>query len=370
MKNDARDSNIDLLKVIAIFMIVLCHTGISMTYAASGHADAEWFYDINALPNTLEKFALTFFNYCGYLGNDIFFVCSAWFLLGKKQNRKIKILKLELDVWLISVLYLVIFLVSGVHMNGSTMLRAVTPTTFDNNWFVTAYMLFYFIYPWLNQGIERIPRNHLKYGCLFFAFLICIWVPFFQQWAEFKFYFSYPMMWVLVYFCIAYLKTYHMDLLNSRKFAVTLFLVGFLGLIGEMAATYFFGSYTFLIGGSGMRWNMWWNPFEWFFAFGAFNIFRTFHFRSRFINRISSLSLLIYLIHENFLVREHWRPHLYMLIHNRFHNQHVALWFLLAAFLTFVVSAVLAYFYQQTLQKVVYRIADRFEERIRRKLGT
>ena len=77
MKNDTRESNIELLKVLAIFMIVLHHTCISMTTAASGHADAAWFYDINALPNTLEKFVLTLFNYFGYLGNNIFFVCSA-----------------------------------------------------------------------------------------------------------------------------------------------------------------------------------------------------------------------------------------------------------------------------------------------------
>ena len=370
MKNDTRESSIELLKVLAIFMIVICHTGISMTYEASGHADAAWFYDINALPNTLEKFVLTLFNYFGYLGNNIFFVCSAWFLLGKKQNRKIKILKLELDVWIISVVYLAIFLLSGVRLNGSSILQALCPTTFDNNWFVTAYMLFYFIYPWLNQGIERIPRTQHKYGCLFFVFLICVWMPFFHEWSEFKVYFSYPMMWVLVYFCIAYLKSYHMNLLNSRKFSIALFLVGFIGLISQIAATYYFGSRTFLFHGTGMRWNMWDNLFEWFFAFGAFNLFRTFHFHSLFINRLSSLSLLIYLIHENFLVREHWRPYLYMLIHDRFHNQHVALWFLLFAFGTFVVSAILAYLYQNSIQKITYRAADRFGERIQRKLNS
>lgn len=330
MKNDTRESSIELLKILAILMIVLCHTGISMTFAASGNADATWFYDVNALPNTLEKFVLTLFNYFGYLGNNIFFVCSAWFLLGKKKNRKVKILKLEMDVWVVSVIYLVIFLLSGVHLNGSTILSALFPTTFNNNWFVTAYMLFYFIYPILNQSIERISRVQLKYGCLFFVFLICVWVPFFQEWTEFKFYFSYPMMWILVYFCIAYLKNYHGGLLNRRKFSIILLLVGLIGLLGEIAATYYIGAYTFLIGVNGMSWNMWFNPFEWFFAFGAFNLFRSYHFRSLFINRFSSLSLLIYLIHENFLVREYWRPYLYIFIHDQLHNQNVAWWLLLA----------------------------------------
>ena len=174
-------------------------------------------------------------------------------------------------------------------------------------------------------------------------------------------------MWVLVYFCIAYLKTYHKGLISNRKFSMILLLTGIIGLLTEIAATYYLGSYAFFLSGDGMRWNMWFNPFEWFFAFGAFNLFRSFNFRSIFINRLSSLSLLIYLIHENFLVREYWRPLLYVLIHDQFHNQHVAWWLLLAALLTFVSSALLAFLYQITIQKYTYHAVDYFSEIAKRR---
>ncbi len=360
MRTEERESNIELLKIIAVFIIVLCHTGISMTYSASGFSEAEWFYDVNSLPNSVEKIALTFFNYCGYIGNSIFFVCSAWFLLEKKQNRKIKLLKLELDVWIISVLYLAVFVLSRTaQLRGSTVIRSLFPTTFNNNWFVTAYMLFYFIYPGLNRIIENASRNQLKYSCLFFMLLICIWVPFFQNWTDFKFYFSYPLMWVLIYFCIAYLKKYHLETISSLKFSIPVLCLGIIGIIGEICATYCLGEYTFLVRGDGMRWNMWWNPFHWMIALGSFSLFRNFRFHSRFVNRISSLSLLIYLIHENYMVRDHWRPYLYVLIHDRFHQEHVALWLLLFAVLTFVVSAGLAFLYQCTIQRTAYAAADR-----------
>lgn len=331
-----------------------------MTYSASGFADVEWFYDIDSMPNSFERMLLTLFDYCGYIGNNIFFVCSAWFLLEKKQNRKIKILQLELDVWIISVIYLVIFLLSrNVHLNGATILRSIFPTTFNNNWFVTAYMLFYFAFPGLNRLIENISREKLEFGCLFFALLICIFMPFFQEWSDFKFYFSYPMMWVLVYFCIAYLKTYHMDLISSRKFGVLTLVGGLLGVICQICATYYFGRYSFVIRGSGMRWYSWHNPFLWMIAFGSFSLFRTMHFHSKTINRISSLSLLVYLIHENYLVREHWRPYLYIIIHNQFHNKHVAACLFLFAAFTFVISSVLALVYKKTVQPIVYRASDR-----------
>lgn len=357
MSNSRRESGVELLKVIAILLIVLCHTSISMTFN-SENAAAEWYYDVNLLPNSFNKILLTLYSYCGYIGNSIFFVCSAWFLLERKQNRKSKILKMESDVWIVSVLYLAVFMLSGMRFRGSTVLRALVPTTFNNNWFITAYMLFYFIYPSLNRIIENTSRKNLKYGCLFFAFLISIWTPFFQQWTDFKFYFSYPLMWVLVYFCIAYLKTYHRDTISKKRFSISLLCVGIIGLVGEIAATYYFGDYTFLLSGDGMRWNMWYNPFHWFIAFGSFNLFRSFRFHSSFVNRISSLSLLIYLLHENFLLREYWRPYIYELIYNRFHQEHVSSLLFLFAILTFVVSAALAFLYQVSIQKLAYRLVD------------
>ena len=330
-------------------------------------AGAEWYRDLDLLPNSVEKILLTFYNYCGYLGNSIFFVCSAWFLLEKKRNKKIKILKLETDVWIISVIWLAVFVLCKVHMRGSIVLRCLFPTTFNNNWFVTAYMLFYFIHPALNLILDKVSRTQLKYGCLFFVLLICIWVPFFQQWSDFMFYFSYPLMWVLVYFCIAYLKKYHGDLIKNRKFSVALLCVGLVGLIAEITVTYYFGEVSFVIGGSGMRWNMWWNPLHWFIAFGSFNLFRTFRFHSRFINRVSSLSLLVYLIHENFLVREHLRPYIYVYI-ERFHSEQVALWLFIFAALTFAVSTGAAFVYQITIQRATYHIADIAYGKIKRVL--
>jgi hypothetical protein len=163
------------------------------------------------------------------------------------------------------------------------------------------------------------------------------------------------------------MKTYHEDLLKNRKISIILFLVGYVGLVAEIVATYYIGNVKsiFFLSGDGMRWNMWFNPFEWFFAFGAFNLFRSFHFHNLFINRLSSLSLLIYLIHENFLVRDYWRPYLYVLIHDQFHNQHVAWYLFLAALVTFLVSAVLARFYQKSFQKFVYRLADHIAGAVR-----
>lgn len=362
MKSVSRESNIELLKVIAVFMIVLCHTAITMTSVGSGHSNAIWFYDINSLPNCLEKFILTFYNYCGFLGNDIFFVCSAWFMVDKKKNKthkNYKVLKMETDVWIISAIFLTVFVICGVHMHKSTVIRALFPTVFNNNWFATSYMVFFILYPWLNRCIEKIPRVYQKYACLFLVALICILLPLFQAVSDFRFTFSYLMMWVVVYLCVSYLKSYHRDLLNNQRFAIVVLLIGITGLFSEVAATYYLGESIPIFHGDGMRWNKCYNLFEWLLAFGCFNLFRSFRFQNLFINRLSSLSLLIYLIHGNFLVRRYVRPLLYNVIYSVFHNQHVPLWLLLFSLVVFVISALFAYMYQNSIQKFAYHFSDK-----------
>lgn len=279
-------------------------------------------------------------------------------MVDKKHNRKIKILKMELDVWTISIIYLTVFVMCGVPVHKSSIRRALFPTLYNNNWFATSYMVFYLFFPLLNRVIERIPAGYQKLCCLFSVILVCFALPLFQDFSIFRFHFSYLSMWFVIYFCVSYLKKYQRELLENRKSAIAVLSLGIIGLFSEVATTYYLGAGNRIFCGDGMYWNKCYNLFEWLFAFGCFNLFRSFRFHNLFINRLSSLSLLIYLIHGNFLVRKHVRPVIYSVIYSVFHNQHIPLWLLLFSLAVFVVSALLAYMYQNSIQKFVYRISD------------
>lgn len=78
-----RQSGFELLKIVAMLLIVINHVTQSLEYLGTtdsllflGHATM----DIQILTlNLLRQF--------GGIGNDIFFICSAWFLIGKKEKR-------------------------------------------------------------------------------------------------------------------------------------------------------------------------------------------------------------------------------------------------------------------------------------------
>ena len=74
----ARDSGVELLKVIAIFLIVVSH--VLQTLDGPMSLDRE-----TADP---WRFSLSFFRYTGFVGNMIFFVSSAWFLVDRDATAK------------------------------------------------------------------------------------------------------------------------------------------------------------------------------------------------------------------------------------------------------------------------------------------
>lgn len=70
-----RNSSIELLKIVAVFLIVLSHS------LPVNNSEAEWYINIKSATSNVSYISMLFFSYCGQIGNEIFFICSAWFLV-------------------------------------------------------------------------------------------------------------------------------------------------------------------------------------------------------------------------------------------------------------------------------------------------
>lgn len=75
-----RESGIELLKIIAILLIVFSHV-LQTLSQKNGYIDYQD-YLIDLSHSTTDPFYLTLsiMRYAGVFGNTLFFVCSAWFL--------------------------------------------------------------------------------------------------------------------------------------------------------------------------------------------------------------------------------------------------------------------------------------------------
>lgn len=105
-----RQSGIELLKIIAMVLIVIAHC--VQTIAES---DKFVLHNINIVQPTkdIAIFALQIFYYFGVLGNSIFFISSAWFLVDSSNIKLNKIMYIVLNNIAISVIFMLIFLGGG-----------------------------------------------------------------------------------------------------------------------------------------------------------------------------------------------------------------------------------------------------------------
>lgn len=160
-------------------------------------------------------------------------------------------------------------------------------------------------------------------------------------------------LWVTIYFIIAYIKHYLKYIAESININLCLLFFGIIGNTGLIFLTDVLGlKFSFLAKGL-LRWNGSCNPFLILTAIALMNIARHGHFKNKVINNISKLSLLIYIIHENILIRYYYRPYIWQFIYENFGYAFVILWVFAVSFAVFAAAAAVSYLYKQTLQRIV-----------------
>lgn len=350
-----RNSGIELLKVIAIVLIILSHT-IQTLVSSNPYLLTNNYVMAMPVPTTdMQTLLLTIFSHSGVIGNCIFFICSAWFLLESKKLNLKKVINIIVEIWLISVL---IFLLLSILYNGDIpkilKLNVFLPTTYASNWYMTCYVLFYLIHPLLNKAIYSINKKVLlSYSLLFF--LLYVLVNYFYG----GFFFPSPLiLWITIYFMIAYMKLYMNEFSNNKKANLILTIIGIGGnvlmiIMNNVLSLNFSSLFNRLTFGVVNH-----NPFLILGVIGAFNMFKNMSFKSKVINSIASLSMLVYIIHENILLRTYVRPAMLGYIYKTFGYDYIILWVIILVLIIFVITLIVSFLYKILISKYVIKLSE------------
>lgn len=237
--NADRQSAIELLKVFAIFLIVINHVTQTLSDRNVYVPYADYVMDVSVASTNIRAIILSMMRCFGSNGNTIFFVCSAWFLIDSKKANYKKILHMLVDIWVVSVIILILFrVVRGEAIDPQLVIKSLFPTTFSNNWYLTCYMIFYAIHPVLNKIIEGMDKQHLLRITLFLSALYitvnCVVNGLF---ATSGFATSELTVWITIYFGVAYGKKYLKAALSDRRRNMMTVLVSFCGFYGGLLIT-------------------------------------------------------------------------------------------------------------------------------------
>lgn len=275
-----RNSSIEMLRIIAMFMILMSHF--------IGHNG----YDVLKLPLGPERiFFQLVMQSGGAIGVVIFFSISAWFFLDKEQTiksnlKRVWIMERELLFWsLILVTFYLVF--DRTDLSMKLMAKSVMPLSMNVWWYATAYAIFLALLPFLAKGLKALGR---KYHLALASTVLVIWgltsfIPGMIGISDGFFGFIYLFILISAY------KWYLRPLSIKQTWALTAVGVGFvllytaastvLGLFGINKGIFITGDWKLPVVMIG---------------FGMFLLFDRVTFHSRIINRIAQSAFAVYLI--------------------------------------------------------------------------
>lgn len=140
-----KNSNLELLRIISIWLIVahhmVLHTGILNEVVSFNRIIAQ-IYNIGA-----------------YIGVNAFFMITGWFCI-EKQFRIERVLKVYRQAWIYSVVILIFFIIICPEMVSiKTVIKSILPVTFNSWWFVTAYIGMMLLSPFMNILIHAMSKK-------------------------------------------------------------------------------------------------------------------------------------------------------------------------------------------------------------------
>lgn len=342
-----RNSSFEAIKVIAVVLIIFSSALPFGTTYAGGYDDV--FLDLTRTSFSADHMTMTLFRWFGQIGDTLFISCSAWFLCDHSAIRVKRIGKIILDSWVLSIIGLV---VSFAFMNPTfkEVFKSFFPITFQINWFVGCYIIYYFAHPFLNRAVSGLDRKGLKKVVIVLLLVYSLLSTVYAV-----YYFTNLMAFFMIHYLVMYIKKYHIYDHPSRA-DVLCVLAGFVLILLIILSFNYLGERIPFLRAHNLNLCKYYNPLILLIGSGAICLAaKKTHFSSA-INKISSWSLLIYLIHTNHFWVTYGKYGLYQMI-----GVKGVLSVLIVAALYIVMTPIIAFVYECSAGKLTGYLSGRVE---------
>ena len=346
-----RESNIELLRIIAMLLIVLAHC------ITHGVGEYSRILNFNLNFNVFSSFALGIW---GGLGVNIFIVITCWFMAEKKNIKIKKVVKMLMQTWSTCFIIMLILKILKVNITGKDIIKQIITPIYTQYWFITTYLLFYMIIPILKMFVDNISiEQHKKYTII----LTAIIVIFKQILISGNEIIGTLGEFIYIFILVTYLKKIKDNFLEkySIKIAILTFSFIIFSLICLNVLNQYFGfsiikNIEYMLIGR--------NMLTIILAVALFYIFKN-HVKignSNIINTISKSTLGVYIIHENMLLRGSWANSTQSILWNNiFHikkwyeTNYFVLYYLGICILTFIVCVLLEKIREKIIDENIFK---------------
>jgi len=296
-KKEARESGIELLRIILMMQIIMLHT-----YYYSGYSD--FAKTIGGNHKLFAGFMMSFFN----TPVDVFLIISGYFMIynqfGNKNyiNRIIKVYLPALFYSVVLGLICINFYPYGITHSNYNPIKIFTPF-FSKSWyFISNYILIVIFIPFINITLQKLTQKQYIRLLGLLGVLLSIWpnlssfFPFGQIFSVNKIIDTFDgkslISFLFMYIIGGYLRLF---VAENRKIRL-LYLVSFFGFsMIDFGLKFISEPHVFEYNKIAGRYD---NPFVICGAIALFLFFREIKFKSRIVNSIAGTTFGIYMIHE------------------------------------------------------------------------
>ena len=345
-----RNSSVELLKLIACAVIIFSHS-----FPRGIPTDAmPHLIDPSQATANGQIFWLIVIKYLGQVGNAVFIVSSTFFLRRSYTVKTRKVFDMIQNSFLISVLFLTVLLLTGWRFPLTTIIKQFIPITMAVNWFVGCYILFYLIHPALNRVIDSLDQRALLNICLLVLVFYCginFLIPG-------RYYYTQLIGFINIHLLVSYMEQYMPKFTASAKQNLRLLLCMSAALFGLIWLTNFLGLRISALSGMADWFSNISNPLIIAIGICSFNLARMIQYENRTINYLSSLTLLIYIIHANDLIMDYVKPAFFAWVYQIGAYDQILLWCFLFGLILLIGGIGLSIVYQAIVCKLLKQVSD------------
>jgi len=295
-----RQSSIELLRIVAMLMVLISHYSFHSFYVAGeGYTSI-----INIFNRLLLQIANT-----GSLGVDVFIIISGYCMINSTFKAK-KMVELLAQVWFYSILIFACAVAfKWEEITFDVVLKSIFPTMFGTYWFFTAYIVLYMLSPYINRLMKAESSTSARRKNATMIMLMLVLWSFFPTFTTANWNGTELPLFVMLYCIGAYLRLYPENIVRQHSgwlvigggiswvtFAVICNILGIWMPVFSIHVTYFYSKSSILTillatclvshAGKSERLN------------------------SSVINRVASNVFSVYLLTDNSLIRyqiwDHW----------------------------------------------------------------
>lgn len=196
-----RNTNVEIVRVLAMFLIFMHH----MTYhgGASNWASSEFVEFI---------FRLLFNG--GKVGITTFAFISGYYLIDSRFSYK-KIFKLIIEMFIFSIGFFVMDLIMAPRtIDFWEFLKQIMPVTYETWWFMSAYLVLYFLSPYLNKLLKSINKREYIILLVVLFYIYCFSPTFLSSAPTYS-----NLMWFIFLYALAgFIRLYPLPSLKKLNF--------------------------------------------------------------------------------------------------------------------------------------------------------